>query len=137
MDEFIYLSEVDRYRDVASIPSSLQSTSLVQHSPSSATDAERRDGSMERFFARPVHHSGGEITEISKSDHAHLQLNSFYTTIKLIWRVSGKLDDVFTGKIRTYTGVKTANRISLEEAEKVLPGMIHQVRNPLQFYVGS
>jgi hypothetical protein len=136
MSDFIYVSEVDRYNDIASVHPSLQNLKLVQHVPQKPSDTEIGDGFMERFFARPVHHPNGEITEISKSAYEQLKLNSYYLTISIIWRVSGKLDDEFTGAIRTYTGVKTANAISLSEAEKTMMGIKHQVRNPLQFYVG-
>jgi hypothetical protein len=94
---------------------------------------------VNRYFARQANHSEGFITEINYEQYLTLKGNHLYTTLEVPWRVSGPLDDipgpqVINTPTRLMTGVVTANRLVLEDAEKVLPGIKLRLRNLTAYY---
>jgi len=104
------------------------------------TKQDRMQGYITRYFARPSNQHDGEIMEISKTTYDRVKSNPFYICVSIEWRISGDLEDK-TPTISTpnsprlqYTGVVTANRLSLELANETLPGMNHQITNMTQFH---
>jgi hypothetical protein len=58
-----------------------------------------------------------------------------YTSANFIINQLATVDDLKTS-LRTFTGVVTANKLALQQADKQLPGMINKILNPAQFYRG-
>lgn len=95
-----------------------------------------------RYFTRPANQHAGEIYEISKQTFDRIKTNNLYKSISMKWRVSGKLDDVMASPdintpVRLYTGVLTANKLSLDMAESEMSGMKQKITNYAQFYKGT
>jgi hypothetical protein len=136
----MYLSHLDAYNAVGSVPASLQHVDIPEHFPQ-ITDEDIQTGYINRYFSRQANHDAGFITEISKSTYERLKLNPLYNTVEIRWRISGKLDDIkgltdVNTPTRIYTGVVTANLITLDQAEQQMKGMKTRILHPTQFYVG-
>jgi hypothetical protein len=91
-------------------------------------------GYITRYFAQRSNSKSSEIRELSKADYNFIRLSNLHTTVEMEWRISGKKEDEFKGNLRTYIGVESSNRASLERAMQVLPGLKFKIRNMLQFY---
>jgi hypothetical protein len=132
------LDVVDTYKHLAGTLPDFETVDLRDYVPViSKEDIDA--GSIERYFARQVNHAEGYITEISKNEYDKIRRNSLYNTIVITWRISGPVDDKLgpqTGNspVRLYTGVKTANTLTLAEAERQMPGMTSRIINPTQYY---
>jgi len=134
------ISEAVLYQHVAKIPSSLNGNKFNEYYPEPTSEAIDI-GVMTRYFIRQSNHQTGYITEIDSSTYTEFKLNKLYTVLELPWRIRGRLDDEFKpsmiGKpIRLYTGVKTANELTLKDAEAQMPGITRQLGNLMQFWVG-
>jgi len=92
------------------------------------------NGIIPRYFGRKSNEVDGEIIELNESLHGKLSNSPLYQLVKLSWRISGKLEDIYVGTTRTYTGVVSANILSTLEAEKQLPGIMGKISDPLQYY---
>jgi hypothetical protein len=126
------------YNSLISVPDSLTETPLIEYFPSITQDDISR-GFMLRYFARQTNQTTEYITEIDKTEFDSLQSNKFYTTLELVWRITGALDDVAGPSVansptRSFTGLKTANQLALLAAEKTLPGIQSRIPNLTQFY---
>jgi hypothetical protein len=131
----------DIYNSIAKIPKSFVDTWLAEIFPK--IDQEDIDnGFIVRYFAQQVNQRSGVIFEIDKSTFNRLQNNHVYRTISIEWRIKGALDDVLgpphiNTPRRKYTGVLTANRLSLEMGDKQLPGLKYRILEYNQFWVGQ
>jgi hypothetical protein len=128
------------YNIIGNPPLNLTDTVLIEYFPKVSAD-DVKVGNITRYFARQANHSDGFITEISKDDYNRFRLNSVYKVISMSWKISGPLDDTErtlpTGeKFLTVTGVKTANKLSLNMANEELPGMNNRIHNLAQLYKG-
>lgn len=137
MSNFDYTDKAT-YLSVATEQISFETVELRDHIPAISKD-DVDAGSVERYFARQVNHADGYITEISKTEYDTLKRNSLYNTIVITWRISGPIDDKLgpqTGNspVRLFTGVKTANTLTLADAEQKMPGMTSRIINPTQYY---
>jgi hypothetical protein len=129
------------YFELATIPPSLLGVEIVPFFPE-VTDDDKKRGYIVRYFTRQTNHRTGEITEIDEKTATKLKANSLYKVVSLEWKISGKLDDIAGPRIgnsptRLYTGVLTANRVSLEDADKEMPGMRHLIFDLTQFWLGD
>lgn len=129
----------DFYNTIANVPDSLTETLLVDYTPQVMQEDLDR-GYMIRYFARQTNHPDGFITEVIQADYMSLKLNHFYLVVSLQWRITGSLDDVpgpqsVNTPTRLFTGILTANRLAIVEAEKTLPGLSLRLRNLSSYYV--
>jgi hypothetical protein len=101
------------------------------------------NGEIVRYFARPVHQrSPSEIVEISKPTFQNLSNNKLYNVVSLRWLIRGKIDDVpgltnINTPTRLYTGVRTANRLSVEIADERMPGLKTIITDYIKFWQGE
>jgi len=135
------INETLLYQYVAKLPASLSTARFEEFYPV-PSEADIDNGVFTRYFIRQANHKAGYITEIDQSTYSEFRSNKMYKVIELPWRIKGKLDDEFGPRdgntpIRTYTGVKTANALSLKEAEKEMPGITRQLGNLIQFWIGQ
>lgn len=104
------------------------------------TKEDLDNGYLQRYFARSISNTdASQIVEIDSSKFSLCSTISLYVVLKMIWKIKGKLEDVYTsdGKIKLYTGVITANKKSVEDGEKILSGLTLKLQNPAQFYQGE
>lgn len=132
------LDVLETYKFIAGTLPDFETVNLADYIPVISKD-DIDAGSIERYFARQVNHADGYITEVSKSEYDKIRRNSLYNTIAITWRISGPIDDKLgpqTGNspVRLFTGVKTANTLTLAEANKQLPGMTSKIINATQYY---
>jgi hypothetical protein len=128
------------YKSIANVPNSLERFDIEDHFPKVSPE-DIRIGYITRYFARQANHTKGFIHEVSQNIYNQLKLNPLYQTLEMKWRISGKLDDVkgltdVNTPTRIYTGVITANKLSLENADKIISGMSNRILHYTQFYVG-
>lgn len=103
------------------------------------TEDDVDKGYVTRYFIRQSNHRTGEIIEIDSGTYRKFKTNPLYKTIELEWKITGKLDDVFgpmdkNSPTRLITGVLTANRLAVEEADKDMPGLKNKLLNYAQFW---
>lgn len=129
----------DFYRTIASVPKGLTSVEINEYYPIiTKEDIDRKR--ITRYFVRQANHKDGMIVEIDKQQYDGLKNHPMYQVIEMPWRIAGPLDDVpgppmANTPTRLYTGVITANKMALAQAEKEMPGMQYKILNPTQFWV--
>ena len=140
-DYFVEGYAAEDYDVVANIPRGLTERSLqiTAYTPK-ITKRDMQRGSIERYFVRQINTPLGEITEVSKQGFDAVRDVAFYSKVQLTWRITGNLEDVagpasLHGATRTYTGVITANRVAVEEADRQLSGMRNRLRNYRQYWI--
>lgn len=131
----------DIYAKIAKIPPSLTATWVVETFPQ-VTSEDVDSGFMMRYFARQANHSQGDVLEINRETYDRLQSANVYKTVAMEWRIAGPLDDVpglqnKNSPTRLVTGVMTANRLSMERADKEMPGLRFRILNFSQFWTGK
>ena len=93
-------------------------------------------GTLERYFARE--NSTGLIKEINQETFNSLtsKENKYfypnYTVIKLLWRITGSFSDRTVNNYRV-PGIKTLNLQTIQNTEKILPGISGYLKDPLEF----
>ena len=92
------------------------------------------NGTITRYFGKKTNEPLGEILELDETLYNKLSTSSLYLTVKLPWRIAGKIEDMYTGTIRTYTGVVSANILATLDADKQLTGILRKLSDPLQYY---
>ena len=133
------------YDRVGKIASKLQPEKIEIYTPH-PTQRDRQIGEVVRYFTRFItHQSSADIMEISNTTYAKLKTNKLYQTTKIRWKISGKLDDEYAKLnadgtygplvkptsdltidptlVRLYTGVITANKLSVVLVEEEMPGI--------------
>lgn len=100
-------------------------------------DKDYEYGEIQRYFTQVTNQINGDIIEISREVWKDLQDNPLYRTIELRWKISGPLTDSYdeVGR-RVRTGIRTSNRISVEQASKEMPALKNRLTNPLQLWRG-
>lgn len=104
------------------------------------TKRDRTIGEVTRHFVRfNTHTSPADITEVSKTTYTLVKKNVLYKTVKIRWKITGKLDDEFglpdtNTPVRLYTGVLTSNRLSTELANEELSGITEYITDYKRFW---
>jgi len=81
-------------------------------------------GFINRYFFRQVNNIATKIIEVDKKQWTSFASNSFYLKVSLRWKITGRRDVVYESNLK-----------SLNEANKVLPGVLDKLQNDLlQFY---
>jgi|SRR6185312_1505246 len=130
--------KIFNYSQAISIPKSLLSADIEDFTPTITKDDIDKQF-IYRYFCKQVNQPLGEIVEIDSNTYSKLTMNNMYKAIQIIWRIAGPLDDIpgppnINTPTRLYTGVITANTLTIQQAEKDLPGMKYKVINFTQFY---
>lgn len=91
-----------------------------------------------RYFARQSNLENGEIIEINESKYNDIKNVPLYVSVRIPWRISGRVEDVAGSEqgqpTRLYTGVETANKEAIVDGNRKLPGLDRKLVDPLQFY---
>lgn len=136
------MSNFTIYNTIASAPQSLLPVDIIEYNPI-LSKKEIENGAITRYFCRPLQqNSPSEIIEIDKQTFLQLQTHTLYNTIDIKWLIRGKLDDIMgltdiNTPVRIYTGVITANKLTIELANEKMPGIIHILTDYLKFYIGE
>lgn len=144
------------YARVGKIAPKLQPEDIKPYTPH-PTQREYMFGEITRYFARFItHQSSADIIEISNTTYDKLRSNKLYTTTSIRWRITGKLDDegatlkpdgtydqivkinddltIDSKIVRLYTGVVTANKLSVRLADEEMPGIKDYLTNYIRFW---
>jgi hypothetical protein len=136
------MDNMNIYNRVGKPPKSLLPVDTVYHTPIISVQ-DNSNGEILRYFCRRTHHSSpGEIVEVSKQTYNSLKSNSMYLTVEVRWLVKGKILDVVgltnsNSPTRLYTGVETANKLFVEEANKKLVGLKIIITDYIKFWQGE
>jgi hypothetical protein len=98
------------------------------------------NGYVWRYFVRQLTSiEPSQIIEVKESQYIYFSTIPLYTTVKLVWRIRGSLDDILdkTNTVRLYTGVITANKLAIADKSKEMVGLKEKLINPAQFYQGE
>jgi hypothetical protein len=140
----MYQVDIDIYNALTTAKSYLQGAELdslgLDYIPS-VSPADITLGYIIRYFARQCNQDKGEIIEIPKAQYTHFQTIPLYTVVSLIWRIAGNPNDILGDgtanmPVRLYTGVITANTLSIADANLILPGIKDKLSKITQYYVG-
>jgi hypothetical protein len=128
------------YDSIGNAAASFKRVEIPSYMPT-PTDDEIAKGYMDRYFVQRTTDQNEEIIEVNKATFDMLQEHHMYRRVLVTWRIAGKLDDVMAPPnvntpVRKYTGVLTANRLSLELAAKEMPAIVYKIRNLKQHYIG-
>ena len=90
-----------------------------------------------RYIAKFISASQPIFIEVNKDHYDKIIQNTtlslVYPTVPLFWKLTGPIDDAFSGNIRVAVGVRDANLRSIQEAEKIIKGVSSFLTDPLQF----
>jgi hypothetical protein len=101
------------------------------------TENDYNNGYFTRYVIKLKSSKLPYIIEINFDNYNKLTRTSdkfYYDTVQMLWKLTGPVDDIFEGNIRTIAGVRDTNLRSLQEAEKTIPGVSRIFTDPLQFY---
>lgn len=133
------LDPIGDYDRVSKIKSTIKPQEISSFTPQPSI-RDRRIGEINRYFARFVtHQSSSDIVEVSKATYNKLKRYNLYQVIRIRWKISGLLEDEYglpniNTPVRLYTGVLTANRLSVEFAEDEMPGIGQYITNYQRFW---
>ena len=126
-------ADIFPYSKLITVPSYLAGEDGLQFDyipPITSDDIDK--GTIIRYFARRSNDANSEIIEIKESKYNSIKNIPLYVTVKMSWRIAGKLED----HLPIYTGVITSNTKSIEDANNKMPGINQKLINPRQFYQG-
>lgn len=95
-------------------------------------DYER--GFFYRYYVKKA--NDNTIYEISKDNYSGIS-PLIYIKIAMIWKLTGKKNDVFKDKVKIYQGVYEQNLKQLSIYKKIMPGIENVIRDPLEFWKPS
>jgi hypothetical protein len=99
------------------------------------SDSDYSDGFIDRYFTQKVNDKTSPVFEVGKDTYNDLLSNSFWSTVKLKWRIKGQLEPVFNDKgILIDPGVRNSNLNEITKNQKSIPPLKTYLINPLQFY---
>ena len=135
--EYKYVPDIQVYRNIKKLSNFMSGKpgyvlNIDYTPPIRQVDID--NGTITRYFGRKTNEPIGEILELEETLYNKLSTSSLYLTVKLPWRIAGKIEDMYTGTIRTYTGVVSANILATLDADKQLTGILRKLSDPLQYY---
>jgi hypothetical protein len=99
------------------------------------TTQERKDGFMLRYFLKKI--NDATIFEIDQAQSKEYQQkiidNNLYLYTTIRWYITGQIEDIQNGSVLV-EGIITKNKKQLIQAERVIPGMIKQYTDLIQYY---
>ena len=99
------------------------------------SDADYKNGFIERYFVRKTNDINGHIFEVNQNVFNSYQNNPFWTCEKMYWRISGPLESIFDEKgIKNDMGVRISNKESIKLLFKKMPNLGLYLPNLIQFY---
>jgi hypothetical protein len=134
--------KLEVYKPVTELVSkynTLNEQKLIFKTPTSVSrspiNQERTDGYMSRYFLKKINDNIiFEIDQLQSTDYLQKKIDNnlyLYTTIR--WYITGQIEDVRNGVVLS-EGVITKNKKQLIQAERVIPGMIRQYTDLIQYY---
>jgi hypothetical protein len=133
--QYIPVTDYDRIRNNTK-EFNLKNTLPVPLYYPQPSEQDYAKGILDRYFARE--NSTGIIKEINQvtfnslSSKENKYFYPNYTVIKLMWRITGPFSDRTINNYRV-PGIKTLNLQTIQQTEKILPGISNYLKNPLEF----
>lgn len=124
------------YNDLRASPKSFEYIEVTDYFPKVTPD-DIENGYMVRYFTRQSNHTQGEIQEIDMQTSGKLSGNTLYKVVSFEWRIAGPLDDSIRVGNTPVLGVLSANKKTLDIADKNMPGMKYRLFNLTQFWQGK
>jgi hypothetical protein len=91
------------------------------------------EGYINRFFVGRINYF--EVIETNYKDY-NMTDSSYFTKVKINWKITGVEFDVYNGKLLEAVGVVNYNRYRIIEAQRVIPNIDRILNNPKQFWRG-
>lgn len=82
----------------------------------------------------------GPVYEIDANQYAGIKTNPNFTTVQLLWRIRGALEDdsiMISGKEVINSGVMSENQAILDAAAKVIPAIAVYIKEMDEYYQGD
>jgi hypothetical protein len=99
------------------------------------SDSDYSDGFIDRYFIQKANDKTSPVFEVGNDVYNNLLSNSFWSKVKLKWRIKGQLEPVFNDKgILIDPGVRNSNLNEITKNQKSIPPLKTYLINPLQFY---
>ena len=137
-DEFVKLH--NEYLNMMGRKTQLSPT-MLRHAPDEYTPEftalEYEATDAWRYFAQKANDPNAPVTEIDYEQYVSLRKTVFYRTIKVVWRISGSLNDRYDGNIKLEAGVIEFNTLRAKKADLAMRGVGKRLSDPLQFYKPS
>jgi hypothetical protein len=92
-----------------------------------------------RYFAQLKASVSPYVVEISRSSYDGIVNNRIflisYNVAEVIWKLVGPLNDIYDNNVRIESGVRDTNLRSIQNAERLIPGLSNYLNNPLEYAV--
>jgi hypothetical protein len=99
------------------------------------SDSDYSDGFIDRYFIQKANDKTSPVFEVGNDVYNNLLSNSFWSKVKLKWRIKGQLEPVFNDKgILIDPGVRNSNLNEITKNQKLIPPLKTYLINILQFY---
>lgn len=89
---------------------------------------------IERYFVKNITNMNSQIIEVDISQYKKFVKNPFYTTVKILWKISGLEYDIIQNKQILQTGAFETNVAQISESERIMKNIKNKLTNPLEFY---
>jgi hypothetical protein len=88
-------------------------------------------GQFFRYFMQRIGGNAKDIKEISSSGYTLIQKNPLYSSLSLIWKLTGPINDIAFPSYTVY-GVASTNLRTVQSLEKTMKGISRYLVNPLE-----
>lgn len=99
------------------------------------TDTELANGYVTRYFVKYI--SSNKIVEVDKTQYGVFKENPSFQTLELKWIIGGTDNDTYTKTGELIEGTKSQNQSIVYVYDRKMPGLIHMLRNPLEYFNGK
>ncbi len=97
------------------------------------TQKDYDEGYISRFFVGRINYF--EVIETNYKDF-NMTDSSYFTKVKINWKITGPEFDVYSGKLLETVGVVNYNKYRIIEAQRVIANIDRILNNPKQFWRG-
>ena len=98
------------------------------------TEEDYRTGIIDRYFVRKNTSQSHPICEVSGEQYHALQVNPYYKTVSIRWKITGPVDSYISGETDGVIGVRDFNLREIVRGSEVIWQFPSSFKNLLEFY---